>query len=161
MLTPEQALSRLEGICSRSEHCTHELLTKLRSWGIASDDSARIIDSLRENRYVDDTRFARAFARDRIEYSGYGHRRVAMSLAQKRIPSDIIRVAIEEAVEPDRYTEIADRVLMRYARRLEELESWESRNKLYRHGCSRGFESEVVKQSMRRVILMLRDECVE
>ena len=66
-ITPRQALERLRDLCSRSEHCTAEIEKKLYSWGIGSPDGEKIIASLRRDRYIDDERFAHAFAAKRID----------------------------------------------------------------------------------------------
>lgn len=157
-VTPESALIKLETLCARSEHCTGELLQKLRNWGITPADSDRILKSLRDNRFVDDRRFARAFVRDRLEYSGYGRRRISMALAQKRVAPDIIKEAMAEGIDDETYASRLQQLLHAKASRMDEVQSWESRNKLYRWAIGRGFESDVTVAALKKALAQLKDE---
>lgn len=151
-ITHEKALERLETLCSRSERCTYELRQKLRTWGVAPSVWEKIIGRLIETRFVDDDRFARMFARDRIVNRGYGRRRVNLLLMQKRIDEPMRRRAIDEAVDDETYESVLAKLLTSRAQRADEIDSWESRNKLYRWAVGRGFESDLVVAVLRRVL---------
>lgn len=156
-VTPESAQIRLETLCARSEHCSGELLQKLRAWGVSPSDSERILQSLRDGRFVDDRRFASAFVRDRLMYSGYGRRRIALALAQKRVDSAIIREALAEGIDSEAYATRLEQLLEIRATRMDETESWESRNKLYKWAVGRGFESDVVVAALKKALSRLKE----
>ena len=63
-LTKEGALLRMADLCARGEHCSSEIREKLRKLMISASDANGIIDYLEENRYIDNLRFAKSFARD-------------------------------------------------------------------------------------------------
>jgi len=154
-LTPENALARLESLCARAEHCSSEMLAKLRSWGITGDRADEIIDRLTANRFIDDLRFARSFVRDRYRFSGYGRRKIAMGLAAKRISRDIIDTALEE-IDEDIYFDNLSHIVSRKARDLD-MRSFDDRNRLYRHAISRGYESALVSKAIRQLIAGTRE----
>lgn len=154
-LTPENALIRLETLCARAEHCTYEMLTKLRNWGITGSRAEEIIDRLIDNRFIDDLRFARSFVRDRYRFSGYGRRKIAMGLAAKRIPRDIIDEAMEE-IDDDIYYANLSHIVSRKAATLD-LGSFDDRNKLYRHAISRGYESALASKAIKQLIARSRE----
>ena len=62
-ITEEQARSRLAALCSRAEHCTGDMRTKMRQWGLAPEAQERIVSYLVEHRYVDAERVWRYFVR--------------------------------------------------------------------------------------------------
>lgn len=154
-LTPENALVRLESLCARAEHCTFEMATKLRGWGITGYEAEKIIDRLVDNRFVDDERFARSFVRDRYRFSGYGRRKIALGLIAKRIPRDIIDSAMEE-IDEDIYFENLRRLIDRKASGLD-TSLFDDRNKLYRYGIGRGYESALVAKAIKMYIAENRE----
>ena len=68
-MTAQQAYSKLTALCARSEHCQHELLEKMRQWGVGEAEQAQVMARLVSERYVDDERFARAFVLDKVRYN--------------------------------------------------------------------------------------------
>ena len=92
---------------------TAELRTYLTRRGATEDDIGAAIVRLREHGYLDDTRFAKAFVRSRIENAGHGAGRVRRDLARKRIA----RAIAEQAVTSG-YEQVNERELLRdYLRR--------------------------------------------
>lgn len=148
-LTAENAQIRLESLCARSEHCSYEIMTKLKGWGIPGDEAEKILKSLIANRFVDDLRFAKSFVRDRYRFSGYGRRKIALGLMAKRIPRDIIDEALDE-IDDDIYFENAMHMAARKAKELD-LSAYEDRNKLYRHLLSRGYESSIAAKAIKSI----------
>lgn len=154
-ITPENAIVRLESLCARAEHCTFELMTKLRGWGITGATAEEIIDRLVDNRFVDDLRFARSFVRDRYRFSGHGRRKIALALIAKRIPRDIIDTAMEE-IDEEIYFDNLRQLIDRKAATLD-VDTFEDRNKLYRYGLGRGYESSLVARAIKMYIAENRE----
>ncbi|MCH5220734.1 MAG: RecX family transcriptional regulator [Muribaculaceae bacterium] len=150
-ISVETALMRLEGLCARSEQCETEVRRKLATWQIEAADADAILHSLKSRRYVDDSRYAQAFVRDKYRFSQWGRRKIAMALRQKRIDGDLIDVAID-SINEDEYREILRRVLASKAKNMSRPLSYEDRVRLLRYAVSRGYEaslaSEVVKKNI-------------
>ena len=68
-----KVLDRLRGLCSRREYCYADVLKKAKD---ALDGDAQgakeVADVLVEDKYVDDLRYASAFARDKSAIQGWG-----------------------------------------------------------------------------------------
>lgn len=150
-LTPENALMRLEALCVRSEHCEYEMRVKLRTWGISDSDSAKILKSLRDNRFVDDARFARSFVSDKYRFAGHGRAKIRLALIAKRIDRDLIDDALAE-IDKDVYEEKLRHLLSLKLARTPDADTFEGRTKVYRFGISRGFESELVSRTLRELL---------
>lgn len=142
-ISEEVALQRLETLCAAGEHCRHELMEKLRKWGTTAEEAARILKSLEENRFLDDSRFASAFVRDKLLYNHWGRIKIGLALRAKRIDPDIIDEALDE-IAPEEYEEIAREFLAAKAKTVKEGNCYDGRTRLYRYGLSRGFESPLV-----------------
>lgn len=144
MMTPDNALARLEGMCARAEHCSGEMRAKLRAWKISPADADAIVASLEQRRFVDDERFARAYARDKLLFSKWGKRKIAQGLAAKRVDRDTIIQAVGE-LDQATYVRTLDAVLASKLRQDPAmLESYEGRAKLLRFAMQRGFESSLI-----------------
>lgn len=144
-ISAETALQRLEALCARAEHCQHELSEKLRRWGVSSSDAGKILDSLEKRKFFSDSRFAEAYARDKLLYSEWGRMKIVMGLRAKRVGTDEIDNALE-ALDPEEYKRVAIRCLRSKARSIKEGYTYEGRTKLYRAGLQRGFESQLVAE---------------
>lgn len=143
-LTKEAALLRMADLCARGEHCSSEIREKLRKLAVSQSDTNDIINYLEENRYIDNLRFAKAFSRDKVRFSGWGRSKIRMALTLKRIAHTDIQEALEE-IDSEEYTAVATRVAQVKARNLN-INDYADKAKLYRHLASRGFESNIISK---------------
>lgn len=95
-ITEQDALRKLGALCSRAEHCSFEMRTKMQRWGLDGDAQERVLKTLVKGRYVDDERYARAFAADKIRYNKWGKRKVDQALFMKHIDEDVRRRVLDE-----------------------------------------------------------------
>lgn len=142
-LTPDQALERLENLCSRSEQCTADLRRKLWQWQIGAADADRIIDSLTGGAFVDDARYARAFVRDRYRFSSWGRAKLRAALTAKRIAAPLIASALEE-IDSREYQRLAFAAMRSRLRSLDRTDTAVCRQKLLRFGITRGYETDLL-----------------
>jgi len=63
----EEALKILADLCSRSEHCSGEILKKMEAWQLSEEEQARIMEYLTEHKFVDDERYTYAFVKEKIK----------------------------------------------------------------------------------------------
>ncbi len=146
-LKPENALTRLADLCARSEMCSHEALEKLYKWGISRTDSEKIIATLENGRFIDDTRFAASYASDKFRFSGWGKRKIAVMLRAKRISPEIIRNALS-LIEDNEYFESAIRILKSRCSHQGLPDTREETARLLRFGAQRGFEPEILFKAL-------------
>lgn len=156
-VTPANALVRLQELCARSEQCSHEVLTKLRTWGVDDRVARKILALLKRDRFVDDSRYASAFVRDKVVFNRWGRTKIRLALIQKRLDSDLISDALDE-IDDDEYRTALIEVLAAKSRSMPETESYESRNKMLRHAASRGFEPALIVQLLRQPDLWKRSD---
>lgn len=138
----EKALERLAGLCSRSEQCEYNLIQKLFKWGLPASDRKEIIDYLKENKYVDDGRYAKSYANDKARFSGWGPFKIRLELSKCKIPPQMIKEALDR-VENSVWREGLLKNAESKAKNLDLLgeESYQNQQKLYAYLISRGFPS--------------------
>ncbi len=139
-ITPRQALERLERLCVRAEHCTAELRRRLHSWHIAPSDADVIMQSLIDRRFVDDTRFATAFVRDRYRFSAWGRRKILAQMRLRGIDADTAAAALA-VIDTPTYIRILARLLRARARSMPEPNTFEARQRLLSYAIGRGYEA--------------------
>lgn len=93
----EKVADRLRRLCSRREYCRADMVRK--ALDALDGDRAKaeeLADQLVRERYVDDLRYASAFARDKSSISGWGQVKIRYMLASKGVSKDVIAKALEE-----------------------------------------------------------------
>lgn len=142
-MTSEQALSRLAALCSRGEQAESDLREKLRKWDIAPADADRIIRRLKEENFLSDERYARAFVRDKWRFNGWGRIKIAHALRQKRIAPQWIDQALDDEIDTEAYHDTLMHLMQAKLRTVASREPQAARAALLRFAASRGFESDL------------------
>lgn len=145
-VTPDEAMVRLELLCARSEQCTWEVTQKLLRWGIAADDRDRIVDSLVDRRFVDDARYASAYARSKFLFSRWGRKKIRLGLVAKRVSRELIDDAVAEATVGDAYMDTLRGLMKSRSRSFDFPLTRDDALKLCRFAMQRGFEWECVSR---------------
>lgn len=147
----KKVLSRLQNQCSRKECCSSDILSKAVTALDGDPDSAmEVLASLIKDGYVDDFRYASAFARDKASLAGWGPVKIRYALSRKRIDRSVIDRALLE-IEPERAD---DRLQGLMAAKKKTLEGDpQIKLKLIKFALSRGYEYDkvapVVEQLMK------------
>lgn len=150
--TPEAALIRMADLCARSEQCEADIRQKLYRLGLTSSEVQRVIESLIADRFIDNARFAAAFARDKCRFSAWGRNKIRLALMAKRIKSSDIDDALRSIDEKD-YADALRRTAAAKARGMDFSgpDARDNRMRLFRHIISRGFESELASKAVREL----------
>lgn len=143
---------RLRGQCSRREYCTADIRKKaLKALDGNADAASRVVDVLVEEKYVDDLRFASAFARDKSSIQGWGEVKIRYMLAAKGISREDIDRALED-IDDSRAASRLEKLMENKYRSLKD--DPQCRLKMLRFGLGRGYGYEeisgIVEQLTRR-----------
>lgn len=144
-MTEQEAYLRLAALCAQAEHCEYEMQEKMRRWEIADDAQARVMQRLITERYVDDERFARAFANDKVKYNKWGRRKVEQAMWLKHIAEDI-RQRVLDSIDDEEYIAILRPLLQQKRRSVKAHNDYELRQKLIKFAIGRGFTMDIIKQ---------------
>lgn len=141
--SPEQALTALMRLCARAEKSTGDARRLMRGWGLAEQDAEKVLDRLVRDRFIDDSRYADAFVREKLRLSGWGAYKIRTALQRKAIDRSIIDGALSQADCTDMARRLEE-MLVRKARTVKHETTYELKTKLIRYGLSLGYDYESV-----------------
>lgn len=147
---PLKVADRMRALCSRREYCRKDVLKKVMT--ALDGDAAKaeeVVGKLIEERYVDDRRYAAAFARDKASIAGWGAAKIRYMLAAKGVDREIIASALEE-VDVSRADARLEKLMENKARSLKD--DPQRRIKLIRFGVGRGYAYEEVSSMIDRIL---------
>lgn len=97
--TLEAAQAAIQRYCAFQERCQSEVEERLRSMGVLPEAQAELVADLMANGFLNEERFARAFARGKFRIKGWGPRKIAQGLQAKRVSSACINLGLSELEE--------------------------------------------------------------
>ena len=135
-------LNNLRRQCSRREYCTKDVLAKAeKSLEGNKDEARKILQTLIEERYVDDLRYAEAYARDKSSIAGWGAVKIRYMLSAKGVDKDTISKALEE-IDDRKADDRLRKLLENKYRTLKDDPQWKL--KLLRFALGRGYSYDEV-----------------
>ena len=137
--------NKAEAYCAKTERCPSEMAQKLEQWGVSEETRNLILRSLEENRFIDTTRYCKAFVRDKYRFARWGRNKIAQALRMKHLPAEDISAGLEE-IDEDEYSRILREVLKQKQKQVTGRNEYEKAMKLLRYAISKGFTVDEVKR---------------
>ncbi len=141
--TPDEALASLMRLCARAEKSEGDARRLMRGWGLAERDAQQVLDRLIRDRFIDDSRYAEAFVREKLRLSGWGEYKIRTALQRKGVGKELIDTALSQADRSGMGERLAQQ-LERKARTVKYATQYELKTKLIRYGLSLGYDYEAV-----------------
>lgn len=146
----KKVLDRLERLCSRCEYSRADVMTKaLKALEFNREAAREVVDSLVESGYVDDLRYATAFAREKSSLTGWGPIKIRMALSAKGIQRDIQDSALAE-IDSSRADARLEKLMESKWRTLKG--DPEAKLKLLKYALGRGYGYDEVAATAERVM---------
>ena len=145
----KQVRSALEAQCAKREYCSADIRRKARErldWD--SEAAWAVVDALVEGRFVDDCRYAAAYAREKSSLSGWGPVKIRTTLLARGVPRDAVLAARDE-IDPERASAKLEKVLEAKWRALQD--DPQGRLKLIRFALSRGYDYDPIRPLIDRI----------
>ena len=148
----EKVLDRMRNLCSRREYCKADIMKKaLAALDGDRTGAEKVIEVLVNEKYIDELRYASAFARDKASLAGWGETKIRFMLASKGVPRDVIDTALEEIDDTKARTRL-EKLMENKFRTLKD--DPQCRIKMLRFGLGRGYGydevAEVLELLMKR-----------
>ena len=142
-------LDNLRRQCSRREYCSADVLKKAeKALNGDKEQAGKVLQALVEDKYVDDLRYASAFARDKSSISGWGEAKIRYMLSAKGISKDIIALALDD-IDASKAGARLEKILENKYRSLKDDPQW--RLKLIRFALGRGYSYDEVNEYLKRL----------
>jgi len=142
----EDITRKLEAFCAYQERCLFEVKVKLESFDLSDKQNAQIIESLQTNRFLNEKRFAEAYAQGKLRIKRWGKQKIKAGLFQKHVDSQLIKEALESLDDKD-YLQALESLVAKKTQELKnEKDNWTKKQKIMRYLVSRGFSYEEIGQ---------------
>lgn len=133
-----EARIKAEAFCSSCEHSISEVETKLHQWG-ADEYSKEIVDRLIKEKYIDESRFCKAFVRDKYRFNHWGRNKIVQTLKMKRISEQNIADALLE-IESEEYDANLMALISKKRKSVKGKNEYECNAKIIKFALSKGYE---------------------
>lgn len=137
----KEAIQKLEKYCAYQERCQLEVMNKLKTMGINSTEAAEICLHLVQNNFLNEERFALAFAGGKFRQKQWGLKKIEMGLKAKKISSYCIEKALQ-SIDPKLYKNTLYKSAEKYWMKVKFKTEYERQAKTIQYLRSRGFDFE-------------------
>ncbi|MFV7233947.1 regulatory protein RecX [Flavobacterium sp. ZB4R12] len=144
----KDAIQKIEHFCAYQERCHEEVVQKLRSMKMDSEEIDTIMVHLISDNFLNEERFACSFARGKHRIKHWGKIRIVNELKSKKITQTLINIALKE-ITPEEYAATFNTLAERHWESIRETNMLKKRKKFCDYMLRRGFESNLVYEKAR------------
>ncbi|WP_416446192.1 regulatory protein RecX [Leeuwenhoekiella sp. A16] len=146
--TVDEALKKLENYCAYQDRCHKEVQEKLKEMRMIPEAIDHIIYQLIQDKFLDEERFARSFARGKFRSKKWGKTRIIRELKLREITKYNIDLALTEIEETD-YLKTFEKLVKKRLKQLKtEKNLYKKKNKLMTYLQYRGWESNLIYEKI-------------
>jgi len=146
----KEAIQKIEYFCAYQERCHEEVVSKLRTMKMESDQIDTIMVHLISSNFLSEERFACSFARGKHRIKHWGKIRIINELKYKNISQTLINTALKE-ITPEEYLETFHTLAERHWEFIRETNTLKKRKKFCDYMLRRGFESNLVYDKVKEL----------
>lgn len=146
--SPEIALLKLQKYCAYQERSHVEVTSKLYELGVYGEKQDEIIISLIQDNFLNEERFAKAYARGKFNVKSWGRNRIKQELKMHKISSYCLKKAIAE-IDEDEYFQRLCLIIEKKSNLLNlDDDRFKLRQKLYAYVQQKGYEVELINAAL-------------
>ena len=146
-LDKKQATAKAENFCAYQERSQNEVRYKLVEWGIRGDELEEILSELILNNFLNEERFAKAYASGKLRINYWGRQKIKQGLKLKGVPEGILNKALY-SLDDDEYFEVLKKILAKKEKVTAEKNPQKRRYKILSYLQGRGFERELILECL-------------
>ena len=141
------ALQKLKHYCAYQERCHQEVKEKLYNLGVWKKEHDEIMATLIEENYLNEERFAIAFAGGRFRMKQWGRVKIKYELKQKQVSEYSIKKALKQ-IDEDEYLKVLNKLAKAKYAALKSEQYLVRKKKTMDYLMGKGFEGELVRGVM-------------
>lgn len=149
-----EARQKIARFCAYQERAHAEVEEKLYSYGLSRDEVEEILAWLITENFVNEERFAIAYAGGKFRVKRWGKLKIKLYLQQKKVSDYSLNKALN-AIDYDDYIASIDYLVESGSRSLKADNVYQHRHKLSRSIINKGYEPELVWE---RIKLLVEDK---
>lgn len=129
--------------CSRREYCRMEISQKLKNWGAGPAISEKVLKELVHQKFIDHSRFTRAFVNDKLLFNHWGKVKLKFHLYHFQIEKEIVEEALQQ-IDESVYLSIIKAEIQKKQKSALSGNSFEVNQKIAKAIINKGFEPNLV-----------------
>ncbi|MFD0764809.1 regulatory protein RecX [Mucilaginibacter lutimaris] len=142
------AMAKAEHYCAYQERSQQEVRDKLYDWGLWTDAVEHIITRLIEENFLNEERFANAYAKGKFNQKAWGRIKIKQGLKLKNVSPVLIKKALLQ-IDASDYMDTLTRIIDKKASTMAEKDAYKRRYKLQQYALSRGFETDLTAEVLK------------
>lgn len=146
-LTKEQALQKLRQYCAYQERSHYEVQQKLWDLGVRRAEHDEIISTLIEEDYLNEERFARAFAGGKFRMKDWGRKKIYYALKEKQVSEYSIKKAMKE-IDDEEYKNVLKELAEKKYAALKSEQYLVRKKKTMDYLLQKGYEADLVTKAV-------------
>ena len=141
-MAPEHTflLEKARNFCAYQERSIFDVKMKLLSWKVKEKIISEIILQLKKEDFINEDRFAFAFATGKLRNNRWGRNKINYALLQKQIPDLTIQIALN-SLDEEEYIKTLKAVLS--SKNIDDDNEYRRNNKLVKYAQQKGFQPEL------------------
>ncbi len=141
-MAPEHTflLEKARKFCAYQERSIFDVKVKLTSWNVSEKIVSEIILQLKKEDFINEDRFALAFATGKMRNNNWGRNKISYALMKKKVPELTIQIALN-SLDQDEYLNILKSVLS--SKKIVDENEFRKNNKLVKYAQQKGFQPEL------------------
>jgi regulatory protein len=142
---------KITAYCAYQERCSQEVLERLKEYGIKATDKQQLLSRLREEKYLNEERYARSYAGGKFRMKQWGRVKISQQLRMKGISNKLIADAMATEILDEEYLAELRELVAKKAASLGSLSPLQKKQRVYSYACGKGYESELVLAELARL----------
>jgi regulatory protein len=147
-ITPQQAFIKLAKYCAYQERCHDEVRKKLAEYWVWGDDAQEIMAKLIEQNYLNEERFAVAYAGGKFRTKKWGRLRIVRELKQRHISEYCIKKALLE-LDDTTYIQTLHELAEAKYNSIKGVHDFIKKQKTARYLIDKGYENDLVWDTLK------------
>lgn len=149
-LTKEQALQKLKQYCAYQERSHYEVQQKLWDLGVRRAEHDEIISTLIVENYLNEERFARAFAGGKFRMKDWGRKKIYYALKEKHVSEYSIKKGMKE-IDDEEYKKVLQELAERKYALLKGEQYLVRKKKTIDYLLQKGYEPDLITRVVNRL----------
>ncbi|MGZ3751462.1 MAG: regulatory protein RecX [Mucilaginibacter sp.] len=141
-------LAKAEHYCAYQERSQQEVRDKLYEWGLYPNVVENVIIQLIAGNFLNEERFANAYARGKFNQKGWGKNKIKQGLKFKKVSDVLIKKALNN-INGDDYLQMLAKVIQKKGALLSDRDPYKRKYKLQQYALSRGYENDLISDVLK------------
>lgn len=147
----KSAVQKAADYCAYQERSQQQVREKLYDYGLHQDEVEEALSELIVQGFINEERFAKAFAGGKFRMKGWGKRKIVQGLNQHRISDYCIRKGLAE-IDPEDYYQTLKAQAEKKINSIKSDSDYIIKGKTTQYLISRGFEADLIREAIQEIL---------